>query len=269
MTAVVEKASEQGGSGARLAGVLRDRRLLAAAGGIAGMLVVWEVASFVVSGGAVASPQGTFGQLAEDGWGFYGPHLRGTGWEALRGFFWGNLIAFVLAATVVLVPPLERVIMQIGVASYCLPVIAVGPILTIVLDGDTPMVAMSALQVLFTTLIGVLTGLRAADRTSLELVQAYGGGRWQQLIRVRLIAALPSSFAALKIAAPSAVLGAIIGEFLGRVDRGLGLAMVVAQQQVETERTWGVALVAGALAGAGYAVVALTARIVTPWERAS
>jgi len=153
--------------------------------------------------------------------------------------------------------------------SYCLPVVAVGPILTVMLDGDTPIVAMAALLVFFTTLIGVLAGLRAADRASLELVLAFGGGRWMQLLKVRLIAALPSSFAALKIAAPSAVLGAIIGEFLGRVDNGLGLAMVVAEQQLQTERTWGVALVAGALAATGYGVVALVARFAIPWERAT
>ncbi|GAA3224551.1 ABC transporter permease [Actinocorallia longicatena] len=251
------------------AGPLANRRLLAGLGGLAGIVLAWEVAAAFVTANAVPTPQGTIAKMFSDGWTFYGPHVRGTGWEALRGFFWGNLIAILLAAVVVLVPPLERVITQIGVASYCLPVIAVGPILTIVLDGDTPMVAMAALQVLFTTLIGVLAGLRAADRTSLELVRAYGGGRWQQLIRIRLVAALPASFAALKIAAPSAVLGAIIGEFLGRIDQGLGLAMVVAQQQVETERTWGVALVAGALAGAGYGVVALVARLTTPWERTS
>jgi ABC-type nitrate/sulfonate/bicarbonate transport system permease component len=88
-----------------------------------------------------------------------------------------------------------------------------------------------------------------------------------QLVKVRLIAALPSSFAALKIAAPSAVLGAIVGEFLGRVDSGLGLGMVVAQQQLQVARTWGIALVAGALAAAGYGVVALVARFALRWER--
>lgn len=243
------------------------RKLVAGLLGLVGLYLAWELAALAVSGNAVPDPRATFGQLAEDGWAYYGPHIEGTGWEALRGFFWGNLIAVGLAALVVLVPPLERVITQIGVASYCLPIIAVGPILTIVLEGDTPMVAMAALQVLFTTLIGVLAGLRAADRTSLELIRAYGGGRWAQLVKVRLIAALPAGFAALKIAAPSAVLGAMIGEFLGRVDQGLGLAMVVAQQQLATERTWGVALVAGVLAGGGYALVALVARFVTPWER--
>ncbi|MEO5876398.1 MAG: ABC transporter permease subunit [Streptosporangiaceae bacterium] len=235
--------------------------------GALGVLVVWEVLAVTVFGTTkvVPAPNEVVSQLLKDGWSFYGPHIRGTGWEALRGFLWGNLIAIALAMVVILVPPLERVITQVAVASYCLPIIAVGPILTIVLEGDTPMVAMAALLVVFTTLIGVLTGLRAADRTSLELIRAYGGGRWQQLIRVQLMSALPSTFAALMIAAPSAVLGAILGEFLGRVDQGLGQAMVVAQQQLETSRTWGVALVAGALAGLGFGAVALLARLTAPW----
>jgi ABC-type nitrate/sulfonate/bicarbonate transport system permease component len=235
--------------------------------GTLGVLVVWHLLAITVfaTTKVVPTPASVAGQILEDGWTFYGPHIEGTGWEALRGFMWGNLFAIALAVIVILVPPLERVITQVAVASYCLPIIAVGPILTIVLEGDTPMVAMAALLVVFTTLIGVLTGLRAADKTSLELVRAYGGGRWQQLIRVQLMAALPSTFASLMIAAPSAVLGAILGEFLGRVDRGLGQAMVVAQQQLETSRTWGVAIVAGALAGLGYGIVALVARFTMPW----
>jgi len=237
--------------------------------GALGVLLLWAILAITINTEAIPTPEGTIRQLFDDGWTFYGPNIVSTGWEALRGFFWGNLLAIALAVVVILAPPLERIVTQIGVVSYCLPVVAVGPILTVMLDGDTPIVAMAALLVFFTTLIGVLDGLRAADRTSLELVLAYGGGRWMQLLKVRLIAALPSSFAALKIAAPSAVLGAIIGEFLGRVDSGLGPAMVVAEQQLQTERTWGVALVAGALAATGYGVVALVARFAIPWERAT
>lgn len=244
------------------------KALVRLSGGL-GVLLLWELLAVTVTAHAVPTPPATIRRLFEDGWAFYGPNVRSTGWEALRGFFWGNLVAIALAVVVILAPPLERLVTQIGVISYCLPVVAVGPILTVMLNGDAPVVAMAALLVFFTTLIGVLAGLRAADRTSLDLVLACGGGRWMQLVKVRLIAALPSSFAALKIAAPSAVLGAIIGEFLGQVGGGLGPAMVIAQQQLQTERTWGVALVAGALAASGYGVVSLVARFAVPWERAA
>ena len=83
-------------------------------------------------------------------------------------------------------------------------------------------VFLSAMLVVFTTLIGALMGLRAADQASLDIVTVYGGGRWKQLTKVRLIAALPAVLNALKIGAPLAFLGAVIGEYLGGVAVGIG-----------------------------------------------
>lgn len=236
--------------------------------GVVGVLLVWQLlaATLLGSAGAVPTPVAVVRLMAADGWSFYGPHVKGTVWEALRGYAWGNLVAIGLTLFVVLVPALERVVTQVALASYCLPVVAVGPILTVVLTGDNPIVALSALSVFFTTLIGALLGIRAADDTSMDLVRACGGGRWQQLRRVQLVAMLPSTIAALKIAAPAALLGAIIGEYLGRVDNGLGLAMVISQQQLEVARTWGVAITAGIVAGMGYALVGVIGRLLTPWD---
>ena len=121
-----------------------------------------------------------------------------------------------LAIAFVQIPLVERALLQLALASYCLPVIAIGPVLAVLFSGDTPKVILAALSVIFTTLIGTLVGLRSADRTSLDLIRAYGGGSWTQLWKVRLRASLPSMFAGLRIAAPAAMLGAIIGEYLGR-----------------------------------------------------
>lgn len=118
----------------------------------------------------------------------------------------------------------------------------------------------------FTTLIGVLLGLRSAEATSLDLVSAYGGGRWQQIRRVRIRASLPSTFAALKLAAPAAVLGAILGEFMGRTDHGLGITMVISEQALAIPRTWGIALVAGLVACTAYGLVGVIGRMLTPWD---
>lgn len=244
-----------------------DPRQLTGLLGIVGVLVVWQLLAVTVlhGGGAVPTPVAVVQGWVDDGWTFYSPHVTTTLGEALRGFLWGNVAAILLAATVVLLPFTERVVLQLGIASYCLPVIALAPILAAVFKGTTPMAALAALSVFFTTLVGTLLGLRAADPLSLDLVRAYGGGRWQQLRRVQLVAALPGLFTSLKIAAPAAVLGAIIGEFLGG-ERGLGIAMVVAQQSLNVSRTWGIALVSGAVAGIGYALLGLVGRLVTPWS---
>jgi len=237
--------------------------------GIVALLGAWALLSttIVTTADGVPTPWAVVASVFDDGWTFYSPHIGQTVSEALTGYLIGNGLALGLAVLVLLVPVLERVITQIAVASYCLPMVAIGPILSLVLDGDKPMSAMAGLSVFFTTLIGALLGLRSADPASLDLVRAYGGGRWQQMLRVRLIAALPSTLAALKIAGPAALLGAIIGEYLGRVDSGLGIAMTIAQQQLDVPRTWGIALVSGAVAGIAYGTVGLIARYALPWSR--
>jgi len=133
-----------------------------------------------------------------------------------------------------------------------------------VFDGETPKVVLAGLAVFFTTLIGALLGLRSADPVMLDVVHAYGGGRVSKLTKVRLRASLPSLFAGLRIAAPAAVLGAIIGEYSG-AERGIGIGMIVSQQRGEPATTWALALLATAAAGLAYAITALVGRLVTPW----
>ncbi len=239
-------------------------------GGLIGIVLVvaiwWLLAATAFKdGGSVPTPWAVLTQFHKDGAALYVNNaeitLRGAG----LGFLWGNALALIVAFLVLLVPPLETVATQLAVISYCMPLTAIGPIILVIFGGRAPTIFLSALSVFFTTLIGALLGLKAADRTSLNLVEAYGGSRWHRLIKVQLIAALPNILAALKIAAPAAMLGAIIGEYLGGVDSGLGVVLTVAQQQFQVPRTWALALVTGALAGIGYAIFAVIARFVTPW----
>jgi ABC-type nitrate/sulfonate/bicarbonate transport system permease component len=120
------------------------------------------------------------------------------------------------------------------------------------------------LAVFFTTLVGMLDGLHSADPSSLDLIHAYGGGARHKLMKVRLRSALPSLFAALRIAGPAAILGAIIGEYEGS-DRGLGVAMVASQTGYDVSRTWALALVATAAAAIAFGATALVGHLVTPW----
>ena len=97
------------------------------------------------------------------------------------------------------------------------------------------------------------------------VIRSAGGGAWKLFRLVRIPGALPSLFAGLRVAAPSAVLGAVIGEYLG-ASEGLGVALIQAQSSFEVSRTWGVALVLSALAALLYAAVSLIARLAVPWE---
>ncbi|TCJ34254.1 ABC transporter permease [Parafrankia sp. BMG5.11] len=233
--------------------------------GVVGLVAVWWLLAVTLldRGSVVPTPWEVVRALGDDHrllW----TSARSTVSIAAQGWLVGNGLAIGLAVPFFGVPVVERVLLQIGVASYCLPIIAIGPILTTVFDGSTPQKALAGISVFFTTLVGTLLGLRAADPASLDVIRASGGGVVHQMRYVRLRAALPSTFAALQIAAPAAILGAIIGEFLG-ADRGLGIAMVNSQQALEVPRTWALALVASTIAGLGYALTALLARLLTPW----
>lgn len=254
-------------------------RAAAALLGVAALLAAWWVFSltvFVPAPGTtftpVPSPWTVLATIGSDGLAAYWPVFRVTITEALVGFAWGNAIALALASVVLLLPKAETVITQIAVVSYCLPVVAVGGIAIVVLGGakragdpSATAIFLAALAVFFTTVVGALLGFKAADRATLDVVRVFGGSRLTQLRKVRLIAAAPSILAALQIAVPSAFLGAILGEYMGAIDRGVGITLIKLQGDLDSPRVWAVFLLTGAVALLGYAIVGAISRVVTPW----
>jgi ABC-type nitrate/sulfonate/bicarbonate transport system permease component len=234
------------------------------------LLVVWEIlalTAFHKVGSGVPTPTSVVSKFFSDwGSGLYGRNVGQTLKEAAKGYIGANVLAIVLGVAFVQMPLVETALLRIAVASYCLPIIAIGPILTFVLHGDAPQSALAGLLVFFPSLVGVVVGLRSADRQSLDLIRACGGGIWTQLFKVRLRAALPSAFSGFQIAAPSAILGAIVGEFLGgSTGNGLGIMMIDAEQALSIDRTWGIALFCTAVAGIAYLLIGLVGRAVAPW----
>ncbi|SER33418.1 ABC transporter permease [Microlunatus flavus] len=235
--------------------------------GTVALLVAWQLLSATVlhAGGTVPGPVEIVRQLGRDGAGLYLVNAEVTVSAAVQGYIYGNLAAIVLGVVALVVPALGRPITHLGVFSYCLPIVAIGPVLAIVFPADLSRVLLAGLSVFFTTLVATTAGLRAADQASVDLVTAHGGGRWTVVRKVRAMAALPSLFAGLQVAAPAALLGAIIGEYIG-ADSGLGVLMISSQQSMQIERTWAVALVGAALAGLAFLVVGLVSRLLLPWS---
>lgn len=251
--------------------------------GVAGTLLIlafWWLAAISVknegektSYAPIPSPLEVMQQFGSDGFGFFWKNASVTITEATIGFFWGNLAALALAAIAFMLPRLENLATQIAVITYCIPIVAIGPIIRLVIgapDSGEPAgaaVALAALSVFFTTMVGALTGAKSADRAALDVVSVFGGKAWHRLVKVQLLAALPSILAAFRIAAPAAFLGAILGEYVGGPDVGFGPAMVNAQQSLEVARVWALALASGAIAGIAYASFGLIAKLVTPWAK--
>ena len=244
-------------------------------GGSIGIVIIvafWYLASQTVytATHAVPTPWSVVKHYGSAGdWRILMDNFGPTTVEALWGYLWGNLAAFAAAALVLLVPRMSEVVNQIAVVTYCLPPVAIGAILVEAspLGSSYPPIILAAMAPFFTTVVGSLVGFRAASRTSLDMVTAYGGSRFTQLRKVQVIAALPNIFASLKIAAPAAFLGAVLGEFVGGGgDSSVGVALIAAQSHLQSDVLWWIALSSGAVAGVGYAIAALVAKLVTPWS---
>ena len=280
-TSVAAAVTEALGTGAPVAGgpaARLERQRAPWVGGFVGAVILvalWEILALTVFhkvGSGVPTPTSVVSQLWTDlrkpkgqTFGLYGRNFGQTMKEAATGFVDANVLAIVLGIAFVQVPLVEKGLLRLAVASYCLPIIAIGPILTFVLHGDAPQSTLAGLLVFFPSLVGVVVGLRSADRAALDLIRAVGGGSWAQLMKVRLKAALPSTFAALQIAAPSAILGAIVGEFLGQRGNGLGIMLIDAQSSLAISRTWGIALVSTFIAGMLYLAIGLIGHAAAPW----
>jgi sulfonate transport system permease protein len=193
-------------------------------------------------------------------------HLQATSQAALAGFLLGAGIAVLLALVAVLFPAIEMAIANAALTVYCMPLLIIAPILQVLFSGLVPAIILAAVFVFFTVFIAALVGLRQIPPESLAVVHVYGGSRLDQLLRIRAIACLPTLMGGLAVAVPAAVVGAMVGEYMGS-DNGLGIAMVYAETGFQVERTWGLALIAAGLALSGYLLVRLIGWQTTPWAR--
>jgi len=142
--------------------------------------------------------------------------------ETLAGFGVALVIAAVFAVLIAEFRFCERLIYPYVVALQSMPKVAVGPLIVIWFGfGLSSKIALSALLAMFPMLVNFVQGLKAADPGRLNLLRALDASRWQTLRLVRIPYALPFFLAGVELGGIYAMLGAIVGEFLGS-SAGLG-----------------------------------------------
>ena len=176
------------------------------------------------------------------------------------GFALGCGAAVIAALLFCLSPGLELAFRGVNIALFAMPAIVVGPLLVLFFNGDWPQTILAALMVYFPAMSATLLGLKQVDPRLADLVATYGGGEAKLMRHVRLRGALPALFAGFRVAAPLAVLGAVLGEFGSGTRWGFGAFLLSALPQGNPARLWGIGLAASAIALAGYALFLLPAR---------
>jgi ABC-type nitrate/sulfonate/bicarbonate transport system permease component len=229
------------------------------------LLVGWYAAAVLIFTDGHTLPRPTdVARALSDNRNIWQTNAFATLGPALKGLAIGTFIALALAMLTVLLPFTERPVLRIAVAVYSLPIVAVGPILQVSLSGDAPATALAALSVVFTTLVAVANGLRSTPPNSGDFARALGGLPLHFFWKVRVPSALPSFFAGLRIAFPAAVIGSMIGEFMG-AQKGLAVLMINFVGDLNTAATWATGVVITAISTIGFVLIGVVARAVTKW----
>ncbi len=165
------------------------------------------------------------GANAEGGTSVWGG-LGQTMLDAAYGFVAGLAAAVVVALSFVLSRIIAGMLLPLAVLVRSVPLVAMTPVLTLVFGrGIAATTVIAGIVVFFPALITMTFGLRSASRQSADLVRAYGGGTWAVARKVMLPSSLPALFASARIAAPGAVVGAMLAEWLA-TGKGLGYGML-------------------------------------------
>ena len=192
-----------------------------------------------------------------------------TAKEAAVGLALGASIGFALGVVLHHSRLLTRGLLPYIVASQTIPILAIAP-MVVVWTGSrgTPawfsVAIIAAYLTFFPVTINTIRGLDSADPRAIELMRSYAASKWKILWKLKVPAALPYLFTALKIAATASIVGAIIGELPSSIQEGLGGAILNFNQYYLTSPTslWATNLIAALLGISFYLAIALLERLV-------
>jgi NitT/TauT family transport system permease protein len=126
--------------------------------------------------------------------------------------------------------------------------------------------AVVVIMTFFPMLVNTVAGLNASSAIERDLMRTYAAGYWQTLMKLRLPAAGPFIFNALKINSTLALIGAIVAEFFGTPIVGMGFRISTEVGRMNVDMVWAEIAVAAVAGSVFYGVISLMERGVTFWH---
>ena len=229
LEASVERSRAQREWRARISGVIYP------IGVVLGVLAVWEAVTrmFGVPAFLLPPPSAIGVSFMANA-----PLLLSHGWittvEILLGFALSIVVGIPLALAIFLWPVFSRSILPLLVSSQAMPKVAIAPLLLVWFGfGLLPKVLIAFLIAFFPIVINTVVGLASIEPEKIHLARSMGFGATATFFKIRLPNALPAIFGGLKISITLAVVGAVVGEFVGG-DAGLGYLLLVANGSMDT-----------------------------------
>ncbi len=240
----------------------RLRRRIMPVLGVASVLLLWAALVYwlKVPPFIAPSPQMVAVTLWDKS-GLLWTNLVPTMIESVAGFLLGNLAAIVIATVFVHKKTLEEAFFPVVVVINTIPVVAKAPILVLLLgNGMEPKIAIAALICFFPTLVNMVRGLESVNPQAMELMRVLSASKREVFFKLRLPHSLPYLFSALKIAASTAVIGAIVGEWIGST-LGIGALIIQATYAFDSALLYATVIVGSCFSMSFFLLISLIERL--------
>jgi ABC-type nitrate/sulfonate/bicarbonate transport system permease component len=223
----------------------RAARSLGHLWGVAALIVLWQLWVELHHYNSIVTPYPS--AVARDLVDHPGAYLGQLGWTvglALLGLVIGLAVGVALAVVVWLSPVLSGLSTPVSVVLQAVPVVAMIPVLGRLFGyNDRTEVIVAAVVCFFPAFVLTGAGLRRPPPGAEALLGVLGDSTWARLRRIVLPGAVPSILVAVRLTAPLSVLAAMLAEFLMGT-KGLGYLFVTASILLQTDRSWGAAVLA-------------------------
>lgn len=194
-------------------------------------------------------------------------HAYITAQSTLAGFAMGTALGLVLSVLIVHSRTLDRALLPWIVASQTVPVLAIAPIVLIILgslgfSGTAPKATIAMYLCFFPVTVAMVQGLRSPQVIETEMMHSYAAAKWQALWYLRLPAALPFLFPALRVGVAAGLVGAMVAELPTGAEAGLGAKLLTGSYYGNTVQIWSALSMSALLGLVLTAAVALVERVV-------
>jgi len=182
--------------------------------------------------------------------------------DAFIGLAAGTGAAVLAAIAFNLWRPVEQSFMPIAMVLRSVPLVAMTPLIALVFGrGLMTVTIVAGIVTFFPTLVNVTLALRSTAQSTTDLFLAYGSNRWAALYKAQLPSALPALFASLRVAAPLALVGAVLAEFLVTAN-GLGYLIETSMTSSVYNQLWAAVVLVTAFSIILYSIIAAVERVV-------
>jgi NitT/TauT family transport system permease protein len=162
---------------------------------------------------------------------------------------------------------LKRGLLPLGNLVSAMPIVGIAPIMVMWFGFDWPSkAAVVTVMTFFPMLVNTLAGLEEAGAMERDLMRCYAAGPWTTLLKLRLPAAMPFVFNALKLNSTLALIGAVVAEFFGTPILGMGFRISTEAARMNLDVVWATIAVTALTGSLSFAAIAGLERIVTFWH---